>query len=53
MEKDIVKDLIALWDEVSVEKKVENKKLEAELYHKLLNFVQIGNFYYFILTDPP
>ena len=50
MEKDIVKDLIALWDEISSEKRVEYKNLEAELYHKLLNFVQIGNFYYFIFN---
>ncbi len=50
MNKTSVKDLIALWDAVSLDKKTENKILEAELYHKLLNFVQLGKFYYFIFN---
>ena len=50
MDKTNLGELTKIWDNLSTDKQADNKILEAELYNKFLNFVQVGKFYYFIFN---
>jgi PAS domain-containing protein len=39
-----------VWRQISSEVEGESLKLELELYKKLLNFFQVGDYYYFIFN---
>lgn len=52
MEKLILNEAQKIWTEIARNKTPGDLKLEVELYKKLLNIFQTGDYYYFIFNPP-
>ncbi len=52
MEKIILNEAQKIWTEIAQNKTPGNVKLEIELYKKLLNVFQVGDYYYIIFNPP-
>jgi DNA-binding CsgD family transcriptional regulator/PAS domain-containing protein len=52
MEKLILNEAEKIWKEIGHYKKPKELKLEIEIYKKMLNFFQVGDFCYFIFSPP-
>lgn len=52
MEKLVLNEARKIWKEIGRYKSPGALKLEVELYKKLLNIFQVGDYYYFIFNPP-
>ena len=52
MEKLILDKAQKIWKEIGQHKKPEELKVEVELYKKMLNLFQVGDYCYFIFSPP-
>jgi len=52
MEKLILSEAEKIWKEIAQHKSPGELKLEVELYKKLLNIFQVGDYYYMIFNPP-
>lgn len=52
MEKLILDEVHKIWTEIAQHKTPGELKLEVELYKKLLNIFQVGDYYYMIFNPP-
>ena len=52
MEKLILNEAQKIWSEIAQHKTPGELQLEVELYKKLLNIFQVGDYYYFIFNPP-
>src|SRR5690606_36867893 len=52
MEKLVLNEAEKIWKEIGQYKKPGDLKLEIEIYKKLLNFFQVGDYCYFIFSPP-
>jgi DNA-binding CsgD family transcriptional regulator len=49
MKPKIFVEAVKIWDKISVGEKLKDLKMELEIHKKLLNFFQVGDYYYWIL----
>jgi len=52
MEKLILNEAQKIWTEIGQHKTPGELKLEVELYKKLINFFQVGDYYYMVFNPP-
>jgi len=52
MEKLILNEAQKIWSEIAQHKTPGNLQLEVELYKKMINIFQVGDYYYFIFNPP-
>lgn len=52
MEKLILDEAQKIWKEIGHHKTPGELKLEVELYKKLINIFQVGDYYYFVFNPP-
>jgi|SRR5690606_22743891 len=52
MDKQILKKAGDIWKEIGQHKKPQELSVEIELYKKMLNLFQVGNYCYFIFSPP-
>jgi DNA-binding CsgD family transcriptional regulator len=52
MDKLVFKQAQQIWTEIAQHKKPGELKLEVELYKKLLNIFQVGEYYYMVFNPP-
>ena len=52
MEKLVLNEAEKIWKEIGQYKKPADLKLEVEIYKKMLNFFQVGDYCYFIFSPP-
>ncbi|MFA7444502.1 MAG: LuxR C-terminal-related transcriptional regulator [Flavobacteriaceae bacterium] len=52
MDKFVLKKAGEIWKEIGHHKKPEELKIEIEIYKKMLNLFQVGDYCYFIFSPP-
>src|SRR5690554_2906621 len=52
MDKSVLKKAGDIWKEIGQHKKPEELQVEIELYKKMLNLFQVGDYCYFIFNPP-
>src|SRR5690606_41465301 len=52
MEKLVLDRAAKIWKEIGQHKKPEELKVEIEIYKKMLNLFQVGDYCYFIFSPP-
>jgi len=52
MEKLVLDEARKIWKEIGQHKTPNELKLEVELYKKLINIFQVGEYYYFVFSPP-